>query len=240
MKMDEYDGKEFLAKVRKEDFAHAGERESIDLVFKEIDAMPHWKVLDAGCGRGGTADYVHRNGWGDVVGIDIDEQSIDYAQKKYAELEFAVCDICDVGTMFPAKFDLIYLFNVFYAVPDKAKGIMSFRNSAKPNAVLALFDYVMYKPQAPLPDVMLNQKPPTPREFEAYLKDASWELEKNLNLDEKYIEWYRNFLDRFDNPTLKNSYSSETINAVRKKYSDLLAAFEDGVMGGALIVARAV
>lgn len=239
MKMDEYDGKAFLAAVRKEDFAHAGERESIDLVFSELDAKPDWKVLDAGCGRGGTADYVNKHGWGSVVGIDIDQDSIEYANEKYKNLQFKACDICEVGNEFPSTFDLIYLFNVFYAVPDKALGMSSFRKAAKPNSVIALFDYTYYKPDVALPEVMLNQKPPTPDEFESLLTNANWTIEKNINLDDKYINWYRRFLERFDEPALKSTYSLEIIEAVRKKYSDLLSALENGIMGGALLVGKA-
>lgn len=171
MKMDEFDGKAFLAAVRKEDFAHAGEHESIDLVFGEVGAKSDWKVLDAGCGRGGTADYAHKHGWGNVVGIDIDHDSIEYAKEKYKDLDFTVCDICKVGDQFPSTFDLIYLFNVFYAVTDKTKGMDSFIKAAKPNGLLAIFDYTYYKPNIALPEVMLNQKPPTPSEFEVFIRD---------------------------------------------------------------------
>ncbi len=239
MKMDAYDGKAFLAAVRKEDFAHAGERESIDLMFSEIDAKPDWKILDAGCGRGGTADYIQQQGWGNVAGIDIDQDSLKYAKQKYPNLEFTFCDILDVGDRFPSSFDLICLFNVFYAVTDKGPAMLSFRRAAKPNALLALFDYLYYKPETPLPEIMLNQKPPTPHEFDTLLKNAGWELEKNLNLDEKYVGWYRRLLERFDAPELKSSYSAETIEAVRRKYTGLIAALENGVMGGALLIARA-
>ncbi len=63
MRMDEFDGKKFLATVRGEDFAHAGEKDAIDLVFERIPAQSNWKVLDVGCGRGGTAHYVNQRGW---------------------------------------------------------------------------------------------------------------------------------------------------------------------------------
>ncbi|MBX9666933.1 MAG: class I SAM-dependent methyltransferase [Candidatus Obscuribacterales bacterium] len=88
MKMDEFDGKRFLATVGGDDFALAGEIEAIDLVFESMPTMPDWKVLDVGCGRGGTASYVHRKGWGQVTGIDIDQHSIDYAKERYPSLEF--------------------------------------------------------------------------------------------------------------------------------------------------------
>src|SRR5262249_50260458 len=83
MRMNDYSGKEFLATVRAEDYAHAGEDEASELVFKDIPAKVDRMILDAGCGRGGTADYVQRHGWGEVVGIDIEEQSIERAKEKY-------------------------------------------------------------------------------------------------------------------------------------------------------------
>jgi len=239
MKMNNFDGKAFLATVRGEDFAHAGEEEAIDLAFAGIPAQPNWRVLDAGCGRGGTADYVNRHGWGHVVGIDIDEQSIEYAQRKYPASEFYVCDICEVGAKFPESFDLIYSFNAMYAVSNKRAAINSLRKAAKPDAILCLFDYVTYKPESPIPDVMLSDQPATLDEFTTFLKDAGWKLEENKNLDQKYIEWYRNFLSKFDAQSVKGSYAPEMIDQVRRKYTDLLNAHETGVLGGILLLARA-
>jgi cyclopropane fatty-acyl-phospholipid synthase-like methyltransferase len=61
MRMNEFEGKEILATVRSEDFAHAGEEEAIELVFKDITKQADRKILDAGCGRGGSANYVRRH-----------------------------------------------------------------------------------------------------------------------------------------------------------------------------------
>jgi SAM-dependent methyltransferase len=237
--MNDYAGKEFLATVRAEDFAHAGEEESIELVFKDIPPQSNRMILDAGCGRGGTADYVHRHGWGSVIGIDVEAQSIVRANEKYPSSEFHVCDMGDVGDMFAGKFDLIYLFNSFYAVPNKDKAIKSLRTAAKPGALLCLFDYVTYDAEAPPLEGILAQKPATPDEFDALLSEAKWDVEDNVNLDQKYIEWYRKFLARFDDVALKSAYPKETIELVREKYATLLAALKDGTLGGLLIFARA-
>jgi cyclopropane fatty-acyl-phospholipid synthase-like methyltransferase len=239
MKMDEYEGKQFLATVRGEDFAHAGEVEAIDLVFESIPAKPNWTVLDVGCGRGGTANYVNERGWGHVVGVDIDRPSIEYAQSKYPALEFSVCAMESVGKQFPEEFDLLYLFNVFYASQNKRDSVISFRKAAKPGGTLCIFDYVNYKPEKTLPAVFLGQKPATPEEFETFMKDACWQVSKNENLDQKYIDWYRRFLARFDDPTLKRNYSAEVIESVRSKYSELLTALESGALGGVLLLASA-
>lgn len=239
MRMNDFDGKEFLAAVRGRDYAHAGEEESINLVFENIPQQSSRRILDAGCGRGGTADYVQRQGWGQVVGIDIDAQSIKYAEEKYPAPEFHVCNVYDAGSMFPDSFQMIYLFNSFYAFQDKSAAMLSLRKAAKPGARLCLFDYLCYQPKILLPEVMLCQKPPTPEEYAALLQEAHWELSKTQNLDEKYLEWYRNFLSKFDVLAQKNIYPQEIIEEGRKKYSQLLFSLEQRIMGGILIVAYA-
>jgi len=108
MQMNDFNGKEFLATVRGKDYAHAGEEEAIDLIFSKIPKQENRKILDAGCGRGGTADYVQRNGWGHVVGVDIESQSIEYAKNAYPASEFHAMDVCEIGTRFPEHFDLIW------------------------------------------------------------------------------------------------------------------------------------
>jgi SAM-dependent methyltransferase len=238
--MNDFDGKEFLARVREKDYAHAGEEEAIEVVFKNIPLQDNRKILDAGCGRGGTADFVQRHGWGKVVGIDLDARSIEYAKETYTANEFHVCDSCEVGAKFPDTFDLIYLFNAFYAFDDKAAAMKSLRGAAKQGARLCIFDYVWYKPDVALPEVMLSNKPATLEEFGQLLKDAQWELSRSQNLDQKYIEWYSNFLDRFDALAQKDNYSGELIEKVRSKYSDLLSSLQQGIMGGALLVAYAI
>lgn len=239
MKMDEYEGKQFLATVRGDDFAHAGEADAIELVFDRIPSAPVWKVLDVGCGRGGTAHIVKERGWGDVTGIDIDATSIEYARSKYPDLQFEVCAMESVGERFPNSFDLLYLFNVFYASTTKQEALISFREAAKPGAILCIFDYVLYKPDERLPEVFLGQIPVTPDDLASFTRKASWEVYRTENLDQKYVEWYQNFLARFDEPSLISRYSKDTIEAVRSKYSELLSAVETGALGGVLLLARA-
>jgi SAM-dependent methyltransferase len=234
--MDEYDGKQFLATIRSADYAHAGEAESIDLVFGMLPAQPGWRVLDVGCGRGGTADYVSRHEWGLVTGVDIDKEAIGYARGKYPNLEFATCDMHSVGDQFPEQFDLIYLFNVFYTACDKPAAMMSFRKAARQTGLLGIFDYVMYKTDRRLPSVFLGQKPATFNELDGCMNASSWKLIKNVNLDDKYIEWYRNFLQRFEDPSLSKVYPSQVIADVRSKYAELLDSIEQGILGGAFLL----
>lgn len=75
-------GKKVLSIVRKADYAHAGEEEAIEIVFKNIPKDSKRLLLDVGCGRGKTAQSVQHKGWGKVTGIDIDSDLINYAKKR--------------------------------------------------------------------------------------------------------------------------------------------------------------
>ena len=58
--------------VRNGHYAHVGEEEAIDLTMQLINKNPSQKILDIGCGLGGTANYVEKQDFGKVIGIDID------------------------------------------------------------------------------------------------------------------------------------------------------------------------
>jgi cyclopropane fatty-acyl-phospholipid synthase-like methyltransferase len=239
MRMNDFSGKELLAAVREKDYAHAGEEVAIDLVFEGIEPDSNRRLLDAGCGRGGTASYVNKHGFGDVVGIDIDAQSIDYASKTYPNCQYLAAELGEVGNLFPHTFDIVYMFNVYYAVGDKAAAMSSLRNSAKNGALLLIFDYVTYKPEVELPDV-LSGSPATLAQFSNWMAQAGWQLQDSQNLDQRYVEWYQEFLQRLDRLAAKEAYPESVIQPVRKKYSDLLNALETGALGGAILRAVGV
>ena len=62
---------------------------------KSLDFFEGKTILDVGCGQGGTANFVQENGWGRVVGFDIEEESIAYAKERYKAVQFWVGDAAD-------------------------------------------------------------------------------------------------------------------------------------------------
>src|SRR5262245_54062872 len=115
MHMNSFTGKRLLSLIRESDYAHAGEEEAIELALRNEARRPEQLLLDVGCGRGGTADYVRNHGWGSVVGLDSEPDSVARARQVYPEIEFHVCDVTEAASVIGRKFDLIYLFNSFYA-----------------------------------------------------------------------------------------------------------------------------
>jgi SAM-dependent methyltransferase len=239
MKMNDYKGKKFLAAVRESDYAHAGEEDAIEITLSGIPKNQNYSILDVGCGRGGTAHYVKEHGWGNVVGIDVDEESIAYAKQKYPDSKFYMCGAETASEVVSEQFDVIYFLNVLYAVGDRPKALKSLRKLAKPDSLICLFDYFSYQPEK-FPKDILSRSPSTLDELNQLFDSGGWKIETLSNLDQEYIDWYSEFLARFTRPELHKTYDENEIKAVRAKYQSLLDSLETKVLGGVLIVSRAV
>ena len=237
--MNDYKGKKFLAAVRQSDYAHAGEEDAIEITLSGIPKNQNYNILDVGCGRGGTANYVKEQGWGNVVGIDIDEESIEYAKQKFPSCKFKVSDAENASEIVSETFDVMYLLNVLYSIGDRTKALQSLRKLAKPDSFICLFDYFAYQPDK-FPKEILSRSPSTMAELDKLFDSGGWKIETQSNLDQEYISWYGEFLARFSRPELHSAYDENEIKAVRAKYQALLDSLTSKVLGGILIVSRAV
>ena len=141
MQMDSFSGKHLLALIRESDYAHAGEEEAIEITLRNYPRRVDQLVLDVGCGRGGTANYVQNHGWGRVTGIDADTDSLARARQVYPEIEFHACDVVDAAAELRGPFDLIYFFNSFYAFANQARALTVLGGLARDSGRLVLFDY---------------------------------------------------------------------------------------------------
>ncbi len=245
MRMNSAQGKEILARIRGGDYAHPGETAAIDLVFANIPENPRRKLLDVGCGRGGTAFYLQTQGWGSVTGLDIDPDCIAYAKAQYPTCEFYAGDVVNCGEIIPDTFDLIYLFNSFYAFPHQAQALQALRHLAHPQTTLLIFDYTRHG-DTPLTQPSENATPflPHPIDLDSFpqtLRQTGWQVSDIKDLSPEYVAWYQEFLHR------AAEKQSEIIDLagvgvwdmVMQIYGALLADLQAGRLGGALIVAEA-
>ena len=134
-----------LAKLRQGDYAHPGSTDAIDLVLETLlKHCPSGKlnILDAGCGRGGTAAYVKNKINADVQAFDLDSDAIHYASQTYPQVTFFKCDISETSKHVKGTFDAICLFNVYYALSEQQASLQELARVSKPGTVLAIFDYV--------------------------------------------------------------------------------------------------
>jgi SAM-dependent methyltransferase len=244
MEMNSFTGKQVLALVRNGDYAHAGEEEAIELALGAYPKRPERLVLDVGCGRGGTARYVQEHGWGMAVGIDRDLDSIARARQVHPQVEFHACDVVEAGLVVPCKFDLICLFNSFYAFDDQARALRVLARLATGDGQLMLFDYTDRGgyDQAPL---MNEGQPFLPHPIrlsaiETMLREAGWRLTSVTDLTADYERWYGDLASRIDGkrPEITTLAGSDGFDSVRRQYADLLAAIRQGTLGGAIVRAE--
>lgn len=243
MHMNSFTGKQILSLIRESDYAHAGEEEAIELTLRHEPKHADQLILDVGCGRGGTAKYVADHGWGKVVGLDREPESIVRARQVYPGIEFHACDVVEAETVIRDKFDLMYLFNAFYAFGDQPRALAVLSQLAKPTARLVIFDYTDRGGFAENP-LIFNGEPflPQPVKLSSIgdmLRENGWQLLRIEDLTAEYDRWYEVLLHRADRKrdAIIELAGEEAFASVREQYAGLLTALRDGRLGGAIIIA---
>ncbi|HEV2170691.1 MAG TPA: class I SAM-dependent methyltransferase, partial [Candidatus Binatus sp.] len=238
--MNSFEGKRILALIRDGDYAHAGEEEAIERSFRSIPKNAAIWMLDVGCGRGGSAEYLRRNGWGHVEGIDRDSESIEYALARWPDLGFHVCDVLDVPRTVGRRFDVIYMLNAFYAFDRQADALAELRKVAKPGANLVIFDYTVGAKAGDTPNPMM---PHAIRlsEIAEMLLEAGWEPGAMEDLTADYTRWYAEFVNRIQlkRTDIEKICGADWYNFVFSMYSGLYGAIANGGIGGAIVNAHA-
>ncbi len=239
-----------LSKLRNGDYAHAGETEAIDIVLNkikeiEIKSEKNKKLLDLGCGLGGTAEYIRLHTDYDLYGLDIDFVAVDYARKYYNNVKFFNCDINNLSDeVVNNRFDIMTMFNVFYALQCQRDSLKTLAEIANPGAILAIFDYTTPHQNkfvfrdlsgTPMNPVSLN-------DLLRWLNETSWELIETHDMSSQYFNWYNGFLInlRSRKNYLSKEFTEETINKVNETFSFLLSKIEKKEIGGHIIYAKKI
>jgi SAM-dependent methyltransferase len=234
-------GKAILAKARNGDFAHPGEEEAIRLVAANSTKSGVHRVLDVGCGRGGTAAWFQRNGWGHVVGVDVDAESIEHAQIAHPDVEFVAMDVGAFASWNVQPFDFACLFNSFYAFPDQHGALRQIRSVCRAGAAICIFDYAQSR-DAVLPAVLGSEigRPLAIEDMPAWLREAGWTEVAAEDLTSKYVSWYDDLLTAFERNRgwIVENFGDDWRRYVVEWYSALLAALESRTLRG--MVFRAI
>jgi len=246
-----YQGKRFVASVRGSDYAHAGEEEAIHLCFEKFSKDPHRLILDAGCGQGGTAHFIQTQGWGKVSGFDIEEKSILYAQNKYPDVKFYTADAHNLAAADEAlhtpQFDLICLFNAFYAFSDQKKSLQNLRACAKTGADLMIFDYTDLAEEGKNPFVIQGETtkiflPIRSKKMLQMIAEIGWTCVEIKDLSQEYKHWYKNLVDKIleNKQQLISDFNEHNYFKAIEKYTNLYNAFKNKLLGGCIFYAQAV
>lgn len=226
-------------------YAHAGEEEAIDLVFAGIPPDGERRILDAGCGLGGTSAYIVRHGWGQVTGIDLDGPCVEHARAHWPEVAFEQADILDVGREGP-RFDLACLFNVFYSVSPQADALRGLREAVVDDGRLLLFDYTDRGGYGARPIVIggrnvLPRPICLPDDLDMFTR-AGWRIDACTDLTDRFLAWYVSLCDRIRARRAEIvAFAGEDAYAYAcAVYDAHVDAVRDGRLGGVLLCATAV
>jgi SAM-dependent methyltransferase len=241
MNMNSFEGKRILALIRDGDYAHAGEEEAIERALRSVAKDPRSWMLDVGCGRGGSAEYLRRHGWGKLAGIDRDNDSIEYAKATYPEVEFHTCDVLDVSANVTREFDVIYVLNAFYAFADQRNALAALRKVAKPGARLVIFDYAISGPPNET-DLSVEGQVFIPHPIQLagigeLLRESAWEPGAVEDLSGDYTRWYAAFVERIrrKQDEIEKIGGAEWYRFVLSMYSGLHDVIASGKLGGAIV-----
>jgi SAM-dependent methyltransferase len=228
--MNSYLGMRILALVRDGDYAHAGEEEAIDVAMSGVEKDARRLILDAGCGRGGTAEYLHRNGWGRVIGLDIQAESIKAAEQNYP------------SRCVDERPDLICMFNAYYCFKDQSKALHALLKVAQPHTQMIIFDHVdrgSYQDD-PLMDAGMPFLPNPLRlsEVKERMTSTGWRAPDVLEIHDAYIGWYTRLLAKIEHAHDKIAAiaGEPGYQHVHRLYKGLLSAARQKRLGAAIII----
>jgi ubiquinone/menaquinone biosynthesis C-methylase UbiE len=195
-------GKQTLALVRSGDYAHPCEEEAIALCFKNTLPDKNRRLLDVGCGRGGSADWLFRNAFGEVTGIDIDGISINLAQQKYKTIKFYDCSVYDIHTLKTETFDIIYHLTSFYAFPDQPAALKSLTGVAGTHTKLIIFDYLKKGSDNDIKYIRREEtghwNPVDPENIGDMLQQSGWILTSSDDISVSFEKWYTKLIKRIE------------------------------------------
>ena len=231
--------KKILSLVRDGDYAHAGEEEAIDLVFSEIPKNKNQLLLDVGCGLGGTANYLQQQGFGKVIGIDVDLDTLLYAKNKYPDIAFYNADVINIAEIIKQPVDVIYMLNAFYAFTDQSEALSALNKIAHKNTRLVMFDYTVPAFSSVARKTVRTGKPINLTLVENVLLQTGWRVQKSTDLSAEYQRWYAAFVQKIVSKKAQILVASneDVYQFVYKTYSNMLNDIESRLLGGSVIYA---
>ncbi len=241
--MSSLTGKRILSLIRDGDFAHPGEADAVDLVLDGLSTDPSRRVLDLGCGLGGTARLIAERGYGTVSGVDVDADTIAYASRAHPGQTFYRASALDASSVVPGPFDLIVMFTALYCFPDQERVLRECRALAHAGTELRVFDYAAPTWNAQVEAFCTRYargghwKPLVLDQVDRGFGRNGWRIHSCRDLSPQFQVWYRELLAKIDARRERIEQASDAgwYRYARERYRDLLEAIEAGTIGGAIL-----
>ncbi len=236
------------ARIRQGDYAHPGGECLIDTFLSHLipyQNLQSTKILDIGCWRGGTAHYIQKKypQIQSISGIDLDKEVVHYANTTYSDIDFTVWDINHIHQL-NKKYHLLYLFNVYYILPELSQKacLFKFTKIAEKNAILAISDYtVLQQDNNVLTDALFSPMNPISLEkLPQWLFEAGWEIIEVVDLQTQYTQWYLEFLEQLHHQkeSLLTDFTERSVSILESTFQKIADKLTHKIWGGSIIYAR--
>jgi phosphoethanolamine N-methyltransferase len=242
MSMSSLTGKRILSLIRGGDFAHPGEADAVELVLDGLPRDRSRRVLDVGCGLGGTAALIANRGYGHVSAIDVDPETIVYARHAHPEPAFYCASASELSTVVSGTFDSIVMFTSFYCLPDQQQALTECRALAHPGTEMRVFDYSTPTWNAQAREFCARYargpwRPLVLDEVDTCFERTGWNITFRRDLTTEYRLWYRGLLSKIEAKRERIVQASDErwYRYAYRRYNDLLIAIEAGTIGGVIL-----
>ncbi|CEK09313.1 class I SAM-dependent methyltransferase [Legionella hackeliae] len=200
--------------------------------------------LDVGCGLGGTAHYVQKQGWGRITGIDIDKNLIDYAKAHYPEIDFVCEDILQAKALVNRSFQCIYSLSAFYCFASQELALKQLSQLAASEGSLVLFDYskqdnIPIKSPFSWSKTALQFSPILLPELKRQLSSSGWQFKESIDLSQHFICWYTSLLHQFEQKRglIIHQFNEKAWDIHYSGYEQLLMDLNAQKIGGVVVYA---
>jgi cyclopropane fatty-acyl-phospholipid synthase-like methyltransferase len=148
-----------------------------------------------------------------------------------------------VSSAVAGPFDTTVMFNAFYAFPDQAATLRECHTLAAPDGELRLFDYTTPAWNDAARDFCTSYargghwRPLALDTIDDEFAVAGWRVDSVKVLDDEFRRWYRTLVATIDarRDRIITASDEEWFAYARWRFTELLAAIEAGVIGGAIV-----
>jgi len=189
------------------DQLHVGGRRSSRQLAEEAGFLPGQKVLDLGCGTGGSSRLLVDEYGVQVTGVDITQPFVDVAQwlTKATGLTGRTQFVCADAQKLPLEkgsFDAVWSQHTLMNLPDLAKGLAEVHRVLKPGGSLLLHEVLQGKNPEPLcfpvpwADTANTSHLQKLDELEKQLTFAGFIKVKQQEVTEQALNWRKKHTDK--------------------------------------------
>ncbi|MGM0589589.1 MAG: class I SAM-dependent methyltransferase [Bacteroidota bacterium] len=185
---------------------HIRGREATTELTKLLGEVDGLKVLDIGCGLGGTARYLASDFNCHVTGIDLTPTYVSLAEKlsEMVGLEDKTNFYEASALELPfseGQFDVVWMEHVQMNIPSKDQLISEIERVLRPNGVLLfheIFESSEGEPHFPVPwaDESSGSFLVTPEDFQNSLEKADLEVIQWENVSQPSLQWFDSVTDQ--------------------------------------------